>query len=354
MRRGEPRKLAPLTRSRGMIAASLLVVAVTATYASLAMLSLSVSAPGLLLRTAGSVASEVGHVGWHNPDVAGLGVKVLNHTVSHDLGSGVVSYTPIAFGTTLGPGYAAVSLKNNSAKFLPLRVGVVGDQTLGVSATFVKTGERDHGCSAAHGRAGLACHESVVRRRDLGTAGDLGSELSGDSHLRRDHRLSGARGARRRHRHSGRQWGGRPVVGPVALDGRRRVHRREQHRLAPPSRRSADSRRAPPRSSRPGRTTRRSPTRCVAVADGVSPQLTGAAAWRGRSTTDSQAPTPAARRLSASPGIDTSISSNVSLGSVTVGLPPSSLPSDTITVDRSRQRWRNTVTGQTYAGGSGA
>ncbi len=124
-----------------MIAASLLVVAVTATYASLAMLSLSVSAPGLFLKTAGRVASEVGSVGWHNPDVAGLGVKVQALTGA-DFGSPAALTTLVDFGSTPGGGriQRVVSIHNTGAKPLRLEAEVTGPEVLGVSAAFLGGG----------------------------------------------------------------------------------------------------------------------------------------------------------------------------------------------------------------------
>ena len=109
MRRGEPRKLAPLTRSRGMIAASLLVAAVVAAYASLAMLSLSASTSGIVLGAAANVEQFVGSVGWHQPGLRMLGVKVLDHAAGPSLDTSGGALTPIDFGRVRGRGLSTIN-----------------------------------------------------------------------------------------------------------------------------------------------------------------------------------------------------------------------------------------------------
>src|SRR3954447_15360012 len=71
MRWGDAKKAPPLTRSRGMFAASLLVVAVMATYAGLAAISLSGGGSyTFLTRLPGKVAGGlVSTVGWQAPPV---------------------------------------------------------------------------------------------------------------------------------------------------------------------------------------------------------------------------------------------------------------------------------------------
>ena len=64
MRWGEPNKVPPLTRSRGMFAASSLVVAVLATYASVAVLSLSAAAPFSIVGHLPGVHALVKGIGW--------------------------------------------------------------------------------------------------------------------------------------------------------------------------------------------------------------------------------------------------------------------------------------------------
>src|ERR1700685_625975 len=130
MRRGEPRKLPPLTRSRGMIAASLLVVAVVATYASLAMLSLSVSAPGFPSGLVGNVASDVGGVVWHSPTLDEFGVKVLGQAAAPSVTTGTAQ--PIDFPRTQRAGFSRLKIQNGSTKAVNLEVRVEG--ALGVTA----------------------------------------------------------------------------------------------------------------------------------------------------------------------------------------------------------------------------
>ena len=79
MRWGEPNKVPPLTRSRGMFAASSLVVAVLATYASVAVLSLSAAAPFSIVGHLPGVDALVKGIGWTQPTVDGLGVKLDPH-----------------------------------------------------------------------------------------------------------------------------------------------------------------------------------------------------------------------------------------------------------------------------------
>src|SRR2546421_10886168 len=136
MRSGEPNKAPPLTRSRGMFAASLLVVAVLAAYASLAMLSLTGVTQLPFRGFADSVGSYVGHVGWHP-----LGVKdvVAAHPTSTSAGvsTGPLADQIINFGSTsgAGPQHQFVSITNTASTPLDLTVAVVPPNS-GLSATF--------------------------------------------------------------------------------------------------------------------------------------------------------------------------------------------------------------------------
>lgn len=135
MRWGEPRKLPPLTRSRGMFAASLLAVAVLAAYAGLAMLSLGVSSP--LSVAVSSVKGAVGNFTWHQPSVKDV-VSVRQSSAGVPAGV-LADQTPIDFGrATADGGTKTFSINNTSGKALPLVVTVVGAH--GVSASFTNGG----------------------------------------------------------------------------------------------------------------------------------------------------------------------------------------------------------------------
>ncbi|MEP6640662.1 MAG: hypothetical protein ABJB93_02025, partial [Gaiellales bacterium] len=77
-----------------MIAASLLVAAVVAAYASLAMLSLSASTSGIVLGAAANVEHFVGSVGWHKPSVKDAGGYVTKSSTP-TIGNGAVSISSI-------------------------------------------------------------------------------------------------------------------------------------------------------------------------------------------------------------------------------------------------------------------
>jgi hypothetical protein len=118
-----------------MIAASLLVAAVVAAYASLAMLSLSASTSGIVLGAAANVEHLVGSVGWQPPSVTDLGGYVAPSTAP-TAGSGAVQISAISWAPTRGSVTHAVRVGNSSAKPLLLKVEVVGNQTLGMTASF--------------------------------------------------------------------------------------------------------------------------------------------------------------------------------------------------------------------------
>jgi hypothetical protein len=132
-----------------MIAASLLVAAVIAAYASLAMLSLSASTSGIVLGAAASVENYVGHVGWQKPSVKDAGAYVARSTTP-TIGTAAV---PISYITVAGRGpiSRSVSVGNSSAKALVMRVAVVGAQSLGMRASFVTAAGRTTMLVPAHG-----------------------------------------------------------------------------------------------------------------------------------------------------------------------------------------------------------
>ena len=141
MRWGDAKKAPPLTRSRGMFAASLLVVAVMATYASLAVISLTAggslpiptSLPGKVLS---SLAKST--VGWHEPSAK----DVLGVTSPSSSGSQTVAFLDspfVDFGPlpTAGAAPTQISVTNTSSAALPLALSVSAP---GISASFAPSG----------------------------------------------------------------------------------------------------------------------------------------------------------------------------------------------------------------------
>src|SRR6185312_3236596 len=141
MRWGDAKKAPPLTRSRGMFAASLLVVAVMATYASLAVISLTAggslpiptSLPGKVLS---SLAKST--VGWHEPSAK----DVLGVTGPSSSGSQTVAFLDspfVDFGPlpTAGAAPTQISVTNTSSAALPLALSVSAP---GISASFAPSG----------------------------------------------------------------------------------------------------------------------------------------------------------------------------------------------------------------------
>jgi large repetitive protein len=152
-----------------MIAASLLVAAVVAAYASLAMLSLSASTSGIVLGAAANVESLVGSVGWHPPSVKDVGGYV-GTSSTPTIGNGAVSISSITVGRARGTTFVrTVRVGNSSAKPLRMRVAVVGNQRLGVTASFAAGGTTM--LVPAHGA------EPVVLVTDPLQAGVIDAEL---------------------------------------------------------------------------------------------------------------------------------------------------------------------------------
>ena len=118
-----------------MFAASSLVVAVLATYASVAVLSLSASAPSFLGNLPG-VAPLVSGLGWSQPKVASL-LTPPGAAANASTGA-LADFSPISFAPVDGgAGHSAFSFTNKSSAALALQVQVHG--ALGVSASFVGT-----------------------------------------------------------------------------------------------------------------------------------------------------------------------------------------------------------------------
>jgi large repetitive protein len=137
-----------------MIAASLLVAAVVAAYASLAMLSLSASTSGIVLGAAANVEHFVGSVGWHPPGLPDVGVKVLDHAAAPTV-EGAPTFSPIDFQRARGTGLSRIDVRNNGPKPVVLRVAVEGAP--GVSALF-----RDNNGSMMTVKAGAAATIDLV------------------------------------------------------------------------------------------------------------------------------------------------------------------------------------------------
>jgi Bacterial Ig-like domain len=124
-----------------MIAASLLVAAVVAAYASLAVLSLSASTSSFPLGFAGTIANKVGSVIWQSPDVGDLGGYVGHTAAPPPTGGGAASISAISLGQLGGPVTTRlVTVGNSSGKPLLMHVAVIGDQKLGMSASFATGG----------------------------------------------------------------------------------------------------------------------------------------------------------------------------------------------------------------------
>ena len=123
-----------------MFAASLLVVAVMATYASLAVISLTGAGPGI--SSIGSLPGSVFKglqttVGWQAPEVKHI-IKATSPTTGQV--APLADITLFDFGTvpTAGGNVRQLSISNPTSSVLPLRVAVLGPS--GVTAQFDTTG----------------------------------------------------------------------------------------------------------------------------------------------------------------------------------------------------------------------
>ena len=124
-----------------MFAASSLVVAVLATYASVAVLSLSAAAPFSIVGHLPGVHALVKGIGWTQPTVDT--VAKLSRLASS--GSGVLAdVSAIDFGATPTQSSRAFSIANTTGKPLPLHLAVTGPNAGSVSAQFFHTGSTDY------------------------------------------------------------------------------------------------------------------------------------------------------------------------------------------------------------------
>jgi hypothetical protein len=142
MRWGEPTRLPPLRRGRGLTAAALLTVGLVAAYAILALLSLTSVAPSLLdavPRTLGGIFKPE-PIPAPQPDVRDFITPDFGTSVTTpSFGSLVVSFGRQQSAATLA---SAITLTNNSAIAVDLRVQVVGAP--GVEATFPNSRTTQH------------------------------------------------------------------------------------------------------------------------------------------------------------------------------------------------------------------
>jgi hypothetical protein len=135
MRWGEPTRLPPLRRGRGLAAAALLTVGLVAAYAILGVLSLTSVAPSFL----DSIPSSIGHLG--KPEA----VKAVRPSVT-DLADvatsdsqGTVAIPAIYFDRVLpGTPPEQVEITNTSAAPLDLQIQVLGSQA--ITASFANGG----------------------------------------------------------------------------------------------------------------------------------------------------------------------------------------------------------------------
>jgi len=139
MRWGDAKKAPPLTRSRGMFAASLLVVAVMATYASLAAISLTAGG-SLPIPTGfpGKVLSSLS-IHWNAPNVKHL-VNAKSPTTGQVAPLADIQLFDFGALPTAGSTTRQLSIRNPGSTVLPLRVTVTGGS--GVSATFHTNGSQ--------------------------------------------------------------------------------------------------------------------------------------------------------------------------------------------------------------------
>lgn len=136
MRWGEPTRLPPLRRGRGLTAAALLTVGLVAAYVVLGVLSLTSVAPSALLKTLPSTVP-----GFVSPNAVPAAHPPLSDLVA--VGFPTTPGATLASGIRLGrvsPGAGATTatLRNTSAATLNISLQVVG--STGVSATFADSG----------------------------------------------------------------------------------------------------------------------------------------------------------------------------------------------------------------------
>jgi large repetitive protein len=146
---GEPRRRPPLTRSRGMFAASLLVVGVLASYVCLAVLSLAGSTGSLSLPGVSAVNDLAGRVLFTQPSVDSV---IKGHTTASPAGPpvGLNADEVLNLGASSGSGAVqrSIDLHNTSGSPLTLRVWVHGAP--GVTAQFSSGGNTTTVPALAH------------------------------------------------------------------------------------------------------------------------------------------------------------------------------------------------------------
>jgi large repetitive protein len=124
-----------------MFAASSLVVAVLATYASVAVLSLSAAAPFSIVGHLPGVDALVKGIGWTQPTVDAV-AKLTRFAPS---GSAVFADVSLVdFGQTPVPGAQELSITNTTGKALPLHLAVTGPSAASITAQFFNSGSTDY------------------------------------------------------------------------------------------------------------------------------------------------------------------------------------------------------------------
>jgi hypothetical protein len=134
MRWGEPNRLPPLRRGRGIAAAALLTVGLVAAYAILAVLSLTSVAPSLLDRVPTTLGRIVGP--GSVPAAQPKAEDVLTTPTAPQLDLLAVTFPPIATSTSQSQSF---TLENTAQTSLNLSVSVFG--AAGVTATFPNSGQ---------------------------------------------------------------------------------------------------------------------------------------------------------------------------------------------------------------------
>ncbi len=217
MRWGDAKKAPPLTRSRGMFAASLLVVAVMATYASLAVISLTgggslgfPSLPGSVFK--GLVNSAV--VGWQAPEVKHLRQREAAQGRARPPRSPIPRSSTSARSPSAGTP-RQLSLTNTSSAALPLQLSV--SNAPGISARFATTGTTHDGGSPSPCRDDQPDQQPAERRPHQRHADGLDRQLERRRVLHPAGRCAGAPRLPLADRDAGCPGRGRPGMG-----GRRR------------------------------------------------------------------------------------------------------------------------------------
>ena len=163
MRWGEPTRLPPLRRGRGLTAAALLTVGLVAAYVVLGVLSLTSVAPSTLLK---SLPKSIGSVVAPETVPAQPAHVAAFIKLSRALDTSFASFGE--FGRTAPGGVQTAQLTNVTATALTLNMAVIGSN--GVQATFADSGSTQRRLAAGESA-------NIVVRPDPSHAGPLDSTL---------------------------------------------------------------------------------------------------------------------------------------------------------------------------------